>query len=57
MVHVTAIITPSVPPEVVGEVGSLVTATTLPEVYGRPKGAGTTRGSWPGAARLPGGSG
>jgi hypothetical protein len=37
IVHVTAIITPCVLPQVVGEVTSSVTVTTLPEVYLLPK--------------------
>ena len=37
LLHVTAIITPCVPPKVVGEVTSSVTATGVPEVYGLPK--------------------
>jgi hypothetical protein len=38
MIHVTAIITPCVPPKVVGQVTSLIMVTALPEVYGLPKG-------------------
>lgn len=37
LVHVTAIITSCVPPKVVGELTSSVTATGVPEVYGLPK--------------------
>jgi hypothetical protein len=37
MIHVTAVITPCVPPKVVGQVTSLIMVTALPEVYGLPR--------------------